>query len=350
MARTFRGIGFILLLSLYLFISQSSSVLAQAPFYQGKTITIIVGTKAGDAYDLYARLIAQYMPKYISGNPGFVVQNMAGAGSLIAANYMYNVAKPDGLTIGAIFPALYFDQVIGRQEVQFDWTKFGWIGSPITSNHFMYMRSDAPYKTIDDIRKAAEPPKCGATGTTSTAYYIPKLMEEVIGTKFNIVSGYQAGADIDLAVERGEVQCRAFTILSFFAREPFHTWRKKGFVRTLVQTGKKRDERLKETPTIYELMDRYKTPESGRRLAALVLSAGDFGRPYVFPPGTPVDRVKILREAFIRTLKDPEVIADATKRNLEIDLNSGEELETLAKEAIGQPPEIVARMRKLLGN
>lgn len=350
MAQKFRGIAFFLLLSLYLFISQSPSVFAQAPFYQGKTLTIIVGTKAGDVYDLYARLLAQYLPKYIPGNPGFVVQNAPGASSLIAANQVYNVARPDGLTLGAIFPALYFDQLVGRQEVKFDWTKFGWIGSPITSNHFMYMRSDAPYKTIDDVRKASEPPKCGATGTTSTAYYIPKLLEEVIGTKFNIVAGYQAGADIDLAVERGEVVCRAFTILAFFAREPFHTWRKKGFVRVLFQTGKKRDERLKDVPTIYELMDRYKTPEAGRKLATLVLAAGDFGRPYVLPPGTPTDRIKILREAFTKTLNDREVIADASKRNLEIDLTSGEELEALAKDVIGQPPEIIARMRKLLGN
>ncbi|MGH7828848.1 MAG: Bug family tripartite tricarboxylate transporter substrate binding protein, partial [Candidatus Binatia bacterium] len=184
----------------------------QAPFYQGKTITIIAGTKPGDAYDLYARLLAQHLPKYIPGSPDIIVQNMAGAASLIAANHVYNVAKPDGLTIGAIFPALYFDQLIGRTEVQFDWTKFAWIGSPVTSNHFLYMRATAPFKTMDDVRKASEPPKCGATGTTSTAYYVPKLLEEVIGTKFNIVTGYPSGADIDLAVERGEVVCRAFTI------------------------------------------------------------------------------------------------------------------------------------------
>ena len=340
----------ILLLSLYLLIPLTfSTVFAQAPFYQGKTITIVVGTKAGDVYDLYARLLAQHMPKYTPGSPNFIVQNVPGAASLIAANQVYNVAKPDGLTLGAIYPALYLDQVIGRQEVKFDWTKFSWIGSPVTSNHMLYMRANTPYKTIDDIRKASEPPKCGATGTTSTAYYIPKLLEDVIGTKFNIVMGYPAGQDIDLAVERGEVSCRAFTILAFFAREPFHTWRKEGFVRVLVQTGKKRDERLRDVPTIYELMDRYRTSESGRRLATLVLTAGDFGRPYVLHPGTPMERVKILREAFTKTLNDREVIADANKRNLEIDLTSGEELAALAKEVIGQSPDIVERMRKLLG-
>ena len=337
-------------LSALLFVlTLGSNLQAQTPFYQGKTVSIIVGTKAGDAYDLYARLLAQHMPKYIPGNPNIIVQNMPGAAALIAANHVYNVAKADGLTVGAIYPALYFDQLIGRKEVKFDWAKFGWIGSPVTSNHLLYMRADSPYKTMADIRKASEPPKCGATGTTSTAYWVPKLLEEVIGTKFNIVMGYQAGQDIDLAVERGEVVCRAFTITAFFAREPFTTWRKKGFVRVLVQTGRKRDQRLPDVPTIHELMDQYKTPESARRLATLVLAAGNFGRPYVLPPATPGDPVKIIRQAFSKTINDPEVKADAEKKKLEIDPASGEELEALAKEVITQTPEIIERMKKMLG-
>lgn len=324
-------------------------VFAQTPFYQGKTINIIVGTKAGDVYDLYARAIAQFIPKYIPGNPTIIAQNIAGAGSLIAANHVYNIGKPDGLTLGAIFPALYFDQLTGRQEVKFDWTKFNWIGSPVVSNHFIYMRADTPYRTIDDVRTAKEPPKCGSTGTASTGYYMPKLFEEVIGAKFNIITGYQAGGDIDLAVERGEVVCRSFTITAYFAREPFHTWRKKGFVRELFQTGKKRDPRLPNVPTIYELMDKYKTPESGRRLATVILAAGDVGRPYVTPPGVPADRIKILRDAFTKTMNDPGFKAEAEKRMLELDPVSGEELETLANEVIAQPPEIIERMKKVLG-
>lgn len=346
----FKGLMLLTLLTLYPFNPLTvASVFAQAPFYQGKTITIIVGTKAGDVYDLYARAIAQFMPKYIPGNPNFIVQNVAGAGSLIAANQVYNVAKPDGLTLGAIFPALYFDQLTGVKEVKFDWPKFAWIGSPVVSNHFMYIRASAPYRTIDDVRNAKEAPKCGSTGTASTAYYMPKLFEEVIGTKFDIVTGYQAGADIDLAVERGEVVCRAFTITAYFAREPFLTWRKMGFVRELFQTGKKRDARLPNVPTIYELMEKYKTPEAGRRLATVILAAGDVGRPYVAPAGVPAERVKILREAFMKTMNDPEFKAEAEKRKLELDPVTGEELEALAKEVIAQPPAIVERMKKVLG-
>jgi tripartite-type tricarboxylate transporter receptor subunit TctC len=323
---------------------------AQEPFYKGKTITILAGTGAGNVYDIFARMFARHLGKHIPGNPDIIVQNMAGAASMIAANHLYNVSKPDGLTIGAIFPALYFDQIIGRSEVKFDWGKFIWLGSPAKSDQLMYMRADSPFKSIEDVVKASPPPKCGATGTTSTAYYVPKLLDQTIGTNFEIVLGYKTGTDIDLAVERGEVICRAFTIEAFFAREPFFTWVKKKFVRVLVQTGKSRDERLKNVPTMAELMDKYKTDDTGRRLANLVLAAGEFGRPYVLPPNTSADKVKIIREAFAKTLKDEAVLADAKANKLDIEPSTAEELDRLAKEVMSQPPDIVAQMKKLLGS
>jgi tripartite-type tricarboxylate transporter receptor subunit TctC len=335
-------------LTLAMVLLLAASAHAQAPFYQGKTITIIVGTKAGDAYDLYPRMLAEFMPKHIPGNPNIIIQNVPGAASMIAANQVYNVAKPDGLTIGAIYPALYFEQLTKKPEVKFDWTKFGWVGNPVTSNHLLYMRADAPFKSMDDIRTASSAPKCGSNGITSTGYYLPKLMEETLGTKFDIVLGYQSGQDVDLAVERGEVVCRAFTITAFFAREPFITWRKKGFVNVLMQSGAKRDARLKDPPTIYELMDKYKTNEAGRSLAKVVLSAGEFGRPLVTPPGVPADRLKILRDAFDKSVSDPGLLAAAEKRRLEMDPASGAELETLAKEVMSASPEIVEKMEKLL--
>ncbi|HEY7321057.1 MAG TPA: tripartite tricarboxylate transporter substrate-binding protein [Candidatus Binatia bacterium] len=340
----------ILILVLFLSLGWTSALLAQAPFYQGKTISIIVGTKAGDVYDLYPRLLAEFLPKYIPGTPNIIVQNVPGAASLIAANQVYNIAKPDGLTLAAIYPALYFDQLIKKPQVKYDTAKWNWIGSTVTSNHLLYMRADTPYKTMEDVRKATTAPKCGATGISSTGYYMPKLMEEVLGTKFDIVSGYVSGQDIDLAVERGELQCRAFTITAFFAREPFISWRKRNFVNVLIQTGNKRDARLKDTPTIYELMDKYKTSDAGRSLAKVILASGDFGRPIVAPPGVPADRVKILREAFDKAIHDPTLLSEAERRRLEIDPTTGQELETLAKEVMATPPDIVARMRKLLGD
>ena len=323
---------------------------AQTAFYQGKTIRLVAGTPAGSVYDLYARMVAQFIPKHIPGAPNVIVQNMPGVASMVAANYIYSVTKPDGLTLGSIQPALYFDQLVGRKEVQFEWQKFTWIGNTTVSHHLLYMRSDTPYKTIEDIRKASTPPKCGAEGTASSANYLPNLLEETIGAKFNIVTGYNSGTDVDLAVERGEVHCRAFTIAAFFAREPFHTWRKKGFVHVIVQTGKKRSANLPEVPTLHELMDQHKTSDSARRLAAVILAANEIGRPIIGTPAIPAERVKILREAFMKTVNDPELLDDAKKKKLELDPVSGEDLEALAKEIVAQPPEVIERLKKLLSN
>jgi tripartite-type tricarboxylate transporter receptor subunit TctC len=321
---------------------------AQTPFYQGKTIRLVAGTPAGSVYDTYARLMAQFMPKYIPGNPNIIVQNMPGVASMVAANYIYSIAKADGLTIGAIQPALYFDQLVGRKEVQFDWQKFSWLGNTTVSHHLLYIRADAPYKNIEDIRKSSVAPKCGSEGTASSAYYIPKLLEETLGAKFNVVTGYNAGTEVDLAVERGEVQCRAFTIAAFFAREPFHTWRKKGFVRVLIQTGKKRDANLPDVPSLRELMDQYRTTDSSRRLANVILAANEIGRPIIGTPGIPAERLKILRDAFTKAVNDQELVEEAKKKRLELDPVSGEDLQTLASEIVAQPPEVVERMKKLL--
>jgi tripartite-type tricarboxylate transporter receptor subunit TctC len=322
---------------------------AQAPFYEGKTIRIVVGLPAGDAYDLYARMLAAHMGKYIPGNPNIIVQNMPGASTMITANHVYNIGKPDGLTFGSILPSLYFDQLLRRKEVQFDWTKFVWLGSFERSNNLLYMRADTPFKTIQDVTKTTDPPKCGSTGTGSPSYYLIRLLNDAVGTKFNIVTGYQGGQEIDLAVEKNEVQCRAFTITTFFAREPFHTWRKKNFVRILTQTGKKRDPRLAEVPTVHELMEEYKTPDTMRSLASLMLASGDFGRPIIATPGIPAERVKLLRDAFAKTLKDPELLDEAKKKRLEVDPMPGEDLEALAKEVLSANRDLIERMEKLLG-
>jgi hypothetical protein len=178
---------------------------------------------------------------------------------------------------------------------------------------------------------------------------MPKLLEETIGTKFDVVSGYVAGSDIDLAVERGEVMCRAFTVNAFFAREPFITWRKKNFVRVLYQSGSRRDSRLNDVPLLSELMDKYKTSEALRRVANVALASEQLGRPIIFPPGVPADRVKILREAFNKAVSEPALLAEAEKRRLDIDPTRGEELDKLAKEVIATPSELAERVKKLMG-
>ena len=148
------------------------------PVLPGKTVTVVAAASAGSLYDLYARLVAQFIGKHIPGNPNFIVQNMPGAGSIIGANYIYNVVKPDGLSIGAIQPSIYFNQIQKQPEVKYDWAKFAWIGSTDKSDHLLYMRADGPYKSLADVRRAKEPPKCGSTGAGTSGSYMPKLLEE----------------------------------------------------------------------------------------------------------------------------------------------------------------------------
>jgi tripartite-type tricarboxylate transporter receptor subunit TctC len=331
-------------------LSYSDYATAQTGYFQGKTIRVIVGYPAGSAHDVWARLIAPQLTKHVPGNPATVVQIMTGAGSMTAANYVYGVAKPDGLSLGVINAALYFEQLLKKKEVQFDWAKFSWIGSSTPTRPLLYMWANTPYKTIQDVRTAAVPPKCGVTGTGNSGYYFPKLLEQTVGAKFQLVTGYQGGADIELAVERGEVQCRAFTVQVFFGREPFNTWRSKNLVRVLVQGGKKRDPRLPDTPLLSELMDQYKTADADRRLVAVMLGSGEFGSaPMLGTPGIPAEHVKTLRTAYAKAIASPELNAEAKKHGLDVELVHGDELEALAKEVLSQPAEVIASMKKVMG-
>ena len=323
---------------------------AQANFYQSKTLRIVVGNLPGDTHDLFARAYSRHMGKHIPGNPAIIVQNMPGAGGMIAANHVYNIAKPDGLTLGSPSPALYYAQLVGSKEAKFNWPKFNFIGAPERNGHLLFMRADSPYKTLEDIRKAKEPPRCGSSGTGTTGFYIPRLLDEVLGTKHTIVSGYQGGSEIDLAVERGEVHCWSPLIATYFGREPYISWQKKGFVRVIAQFGAKRDPRLGDAPTIYELMDQFKTPDAGKRLTRVILVAATLGRPIAVTPGIPPDRLKLLREAYLKTLKDPDLIAETKRQRWDIDPLSGEEMEQLSKEVMAQPKDVIDRMKWVLGN
>ena len=318
--------------------------------FKGKTVRIVIGTSSGGGVDLYARLVGQFLGKHLPGEPLIMAQNMPGASSLVAANYIYNAVKPDGLTLGALQGGVFFEQILGHNTVKFDWPKFTWIGSPERLEAQLYMRADSPYKTLDDIRRAAEPPRCGGAGTGATGYFVPKVLEETLGLKFKTVTGYQSGGEIDIAVERGELHCRAFDIGSFVGRDPTRTWFKNGFVKSLLQTGRERDQRLGDVPTLYELMDKQKTPDSTRRMATVVLSAGGFGRPMVAPPGMPAEIARVIRDGYGKMLKDAEFIAEVKKRRYDLEPISWEEMQSLAKEVTSQPADVVERVRKILEN
>jgi len=335
---------------LFTLLSAASSGAAESNYFAGKTIRVVVGSSAGGGYDLWARLMAQHIGKHIPGNPSVVVQNMPGAGGAVAANYIYGVAKPDALTLGAFNPALYFDQLVGRPEVKFDWSKFTWIGSPEQNEVLHFIRTDAPFKTIDDLRNTKEPPRCGSTGTGTTGHYLPRLLEETLGIKTIIVSGYQGGSEIDVAVERNEVVCWSPLVATYFGREPYKRWHKSGFTRVVVQSGSKRDERIKEVPTLNELMQQYNTPEAGKRLAKAILTAATLGRPISAPPRLPAEATKTLRDAYSKTMRDPELVGEATKRGWDMAPLTGAELESLSKDVIAQPKDVIEKMKWVLGN
>jgi tripartite-type tricarboxylate transporter receptor subunit TctC len=320
------------------------------PYYKGKTLRLVVGSATGNFYDSWARLIAHHWAKYIPGNPNVLVQNMPGAGSITAVNYVYTVAKPDGLTVVLPNNSIYIEQLVGRKEAQFDLRKYHWLGSASQDSIMFYMRADTPIKTVADIAKAKQPPSCGGSGTTSSDYIVARILELTLGGKINSVSGYQGGSDADLAVEKGEIVCRAHTLASHFGREPFNTWHKKGFDLHLLQSGRKRDPRAPEAPTMYEILDEFKVPDTKRRVAQALLSGGEFGRPLLVTPGTPSERVKILRESLRDVLKDPELLAEAKKSRMGVEHTAGEELEALLKDVLSQPPEVIEQARKILGN
>lgn len=317
------------------------------PYYKGKTIRIVVGLSAGGGYDRSARLFARYWGKYIPGNPEIIVQNMPGAGSVIAANFVYSVTKPDGLTLLAPHNNIYLNQLAEGAEVKFDLRKLHWIGAAEKDDMMIFMRADAPYKSIGDIVKAKEPPRCGSTGVGSSDYVMSRILEESLGAKINNVLGYPGSSEIALAMERGEVMCMGLTVSTYFTREPFLSWHKRGFTRFLAQSGRKREERVPDAPTIYELMDEYKTPATSRRVAETMLLGGEWARAMLAPPGTPPKLLKTLRESYSKAVSDPELLAEAKKGRVDIAPSKGEDLQLLAKKVMEQPPEVIERIKKL---
>ncbi len=341
------GISAALAIGSFQTFSSDSRAAQQTPYYEGKTIRIIVGFSSGGLYDQYARILARHMPRFIPGKPTIIVQNMPGAGSLSATNYVYGVAKPDGLTLAMPGSGIYLDQLLGRKEASFDVRKLAWIGSVDQRDLVLYTKADTPWRSLEDIANAAAAPKCGATGTSDLTTIMLNILDETLGLKLNNVRGYPGGAEIDLAIEKGEIHCRGTGITTHFAREPYFTWHKTGFDRHLVQTGARRDSRLTEAPTLNELMDKKKTPEVSRNVARVMLVSATLGRPLIGTPGIPADRIKILRDAYLKAFTEPHVIEEAKKTNLDLETLPGAEVEKQIHEVMNQPREVIERVKKL---
>ncbi len=316
-------------------------------FYEGKTIQLLVASGPGATTDISARLVARYLGKHIPGNPGIVVQNMSGGGGLIAANYLFNVAKPDGLTIAAISRANYIEQMVGRPEVKADFRKLGWIGSFNKAPMMVACRSDTEYKSIAAIRAAKTPPRFGQSGTGSISYVFANLIERILDLKIRNVTGFQSGRETDLGMERGEVDCRATSDITVI-RAPWNRWVKENYVTFVVQQGPEKSALLPPVPTVAELA----RPEGKAYLTLMdvMLAYTEFDRPFAAPPDVPKNRLQILRESFERMLKDAEFATEA-KKLLDWDgatYLSGQQMEKKMISTVTQPPEIIKRIKEIL--
>jgi len=312
-------------------------------FFKGKQVSLVVGSSPGGGYDTYARLLSRHFGSAIPGNPTVVVQNMSGAGSNRAAGFIYAVAPKDGTSIGAIFPGAVLQPLLSDVPVQHDPNKLVYLGSANSDVYVCYVRSDAPVKTFKDVLDKEL--IVGASNPGATTYDLPLLLNNVLGTKFRIVTGYPGSREITIALERGEVQGACG--IGWTGIEVLHPeWFAKDTIRVLVQLSTKGHEDLnkRNVPRAGDLA----RSEDDRKVIELVFSQGIFGRPYVLPPGVPPDRVAALRKAFVVALNDKSLRTEADKMQFDVDPMAGEELQKLVSDLYATPPHLIERARQAL--
>lgn len=314
-----------------------------APFYQGQTVRIIVGTSPGGGYDTYTRLIARHWSKYIPGKPTLIVENMPGAGGLVSANHLFRVVKPDGLTVGHFVGGQFLQQLLGKPGIEFDALKFEYVGVPAQDNFVFGVAKTTGVTGLETWLASKTSVKFGAIAAGDGTYDIPKVAELALGLPIQVVSGYKGTAPIRLAFNGGEVGGLSNSWQSFRS-----TWRREletGELIIVLQFSAKPHPDLPKMPLAINLA---KTDEARKLIQAVAQAHGAAVRPYVLPPSTPKDRVEILRSSFMETVKDPELLKEAAKANLEINPGSGEELERNVKDLLRLEPPIVARLKEIL--
>ena len=306
-------------------------------FYEGKTITIVTSTGVGGTYDVTARLISRHMPRFIPGRPTMIVQNMPGGGNVLATNFMYTIAPKDGTTVATVHNAMPVHQVLDGQGVRFDASKFEWLGSTGSENEVILVWHTTGIRAIAEVTKREV--ILGGTGAGSGIVIIPRLMNALLGTKFKIVTGYKSSEDVNLALQRGEVEARAFSLSAIKAQRA--DWLRDKRITILAQVGAKRAHEIQDVPLVTELAK----SEENRQVFKLISAAPGLGRPYVAPPGVPADRLAILRKAFEATMKDKAFLAEAEKLQLDIDAISAEEVTQLVRETVNAPASVVAKAK-----
>src|ERR671931_1556965 len=313
----------------------AASVRAQ-DFYKGRTVELYVGYSVGGGYDIYARLLARHLGRHLPGRPVIVPKNMEGAGSLRLANWLYKAAPRDGSVFGTIGRGIAFDPLLGTEGAQFTATEFGWLGSANDEVSVCAAWGKSGITKFEDLY--ARPVFIGGTGAGADTDLFPKVMNNILGTKMKLVTGYPGGNDITLAMQRGEVEARCGWSWSSI-KSGHMQWVKDGTIKLLVQLSLDKHPDLPNVPLI---MDLVKTPEQ-RAIFRLVFARQVMGRPFLAPPGLPPERIALLRRAFMETMKDPAFLAEADKIKLEITPVDGEAVQKLVAEIYATSPEIVRR-------
>ena len=311
--------------------------------FEGKAIRIVVGFSAGGGFDTYSRAIARHMGKHIPGNPSVVVENMTGAGSIVAANHVYRVAKPDGLTIGNFHGFQILNQVLGAPGIEFDARKLEWLGVPVQDTGACALTKASGIGSIEQWQAAKQPVKLGGVGPGDASYGMARVLKEVLGLPVQPIPGYKGTADIRLAAESGEIAggCWQWESIKVIWRKGLET----GDANLVLQLVAKSHPELLKVPLALNLA---KTDEARTLLQTAVHDPNSITRPYSLPPGTPKDRVKILQKAFMDTMNDPEFLADAKKSQLDLDPVSPEEVEKTVARFFKLDPTLIAKLREIL--
>jgi tripartite-type tricarboxylate transporter receptor subunit TctC len=316
-----------------------SSAWAQADFYKGKTVEVIISTGAGGGLDANGRIVARHLGNHIPGNPTIVAKNMPGAGHIRAANYVFSQAPKDGTTIGTFIPIFVMAQVLERSKsIQFNPANFQWLTSTSSSNSTVYVWHTTGVKSLEDVMKKEV--LMGGTGVGSYNVIYPTVLNSVVGTKFKLVTGYASTTELAIAMERGEVQGRAGNNFNSLISE-HGEWLKSGKINLLAQVGFERDPDFASVPLITD----FAKSDDDRAILRFFSTDIVIGRPFVTSPGVPAERVALLRQAFDRMLKDPAFLDDAKKAGIDISPVGGVAIQKIVSEFMNTPANIVAKAK-----
>ena len=312
-------------------------------FWAGKTLTMIVGTEAGSGYDVYGRLVARHIVKHLPGKPAFVAQNLGGAGSKRAAEHMSVVAPKDGTMIAILFPGAIFDPLItDRAKWRYDPSKLEYLGTADSGTRMCSTTLASKIKSFEDARRDVA--TIGASAPGGSTYDYPTMLNQLVGTKFKVVAGYKGTVEVAVAMERGEVDgwC-GIEISTYMAVRP--DWLPKKQITPLVQIGMETNQEMLALgyPSIWDFV-----PPQNKKAMELIVSQQVFQRPFVAPPGTPADRVKLLQDAFMAAFKDPELLAEAAKMKLTLAPKSGAEVAALVSSMYSAPRELIEQVTKAI--